>query len=260
MLPKALVIGPMKSGTTWIHEYLATRGDVCLPRTVKETFFFDYRYSDGLRWYARHFSHYDQAVHNQVAEVAPSLFHSGMAPERVRQTLGPVRLVVTWRDPVERAWSHYLHIRRRGFGEPSLERTVELYPEIVTASRYMEQTARWHSILPKAQFYWLSIDTLKNEPLEYTRQLCDALQIPFVHPCQLEFSSSNSASVPASFWLARVGYLSSRTLRRWDMYWVVNLAKHIGLKSIFFGNPSQAGHTRPEHEDIVWLRDQIGEL
>ena len=30
-LPTALVIGPMKAGTTWIHEYLAWRGDVCLP-------------------------------------------------------------------------------------------------------------------------------------------------------------------------------------------------------------------------------------
>jgi hypothetical protein len=45
--PDAMVIGPMKAGTTWLYSYLISRGDVCLPEGVKETFFFDRRFNKG---------------------------------------------------------------------------------------------------------------------------------------------------------------------------------------------------------------------
>ena len=40
-LPNFLVSGAQKSGTTWIHTFLAKRPDVFVPASRKELMFFD---------------------------------------------------------------------------------------------------------------------------------------------------------------------------------------------------------------------------
>ena len=69
--PFALFVGPTKSGTTWIHRYLESRGDVALPAQMKETFFFDKVYDNGFDWYANLFP--PESDGRLRAEVAPSL-------------------------------------------------------------------------------------------------------------------------------------------------------------------------------------------
>ena len=163
-LPTALVIGPMKAGTTWVNAYLAWRGDVCLPRGVKETFFFD-RHSDRTTgWYAGHFRHHDPARHRAAVEVAPSLFHCPEAPGRVAGTLGAVPLIVTTRDPVARAWSHYLHLRRKGYTDAPLAEAITRHPEIVAASRYEAQLARWRAAMPGSPVTVLALEDLIADP------------------------------------------------------------------------------------------------
>jgi hypothetical protein len=50
--PEFIFVGPHKSGTTWIDNYLRSRGDVQLPIAMKETFFFDKLYDNGWDWYS----------------------------------------------------------------------------------------------------------------------------------------------------------------------------------------------------------------
>lgn len=135
-LPTALIIGPMKAGTTWIYDYLSWRGDVCLPQGVKETFFFDRNWDKGVTWYARHFHAHKTCDCEVIVEVAPSLFHHPDAPGYVRDTLGQVQLIVTIRDPVDRAWSHYQHLRSKGYTNSDLKIALVQFPEIVEASKY----------------------------------------------------------------------------------------------------------------------------
>ena len=54
--------------------------------------------------------------------------------DRIRRDLGKdLRFVVILRDPVKRAWSHYLHQRRRGAETESFERALELEPTRLSA-------------------------------------------------------------------------------------------------------------------------------
>lgn len=257
-LPRSLVIGPMKAGTTWIQEYLDWRGDVCLPNKVKETFFFDRYYARGDDWYARRFAHFDPSRHTSIIEVAPSLFHDPDAPARVHESLGPVPLVVMRRDPVARAWSHYQHMRRKGYTTAPLAEAVEAFPGIVTASRHDEMMERWRSALPDAAITVLEMEDLRGDREKFVAMLCGAFDLPVLDAPD-DLQASNAAGVPKSYLVARIGSLTANTLRASGAYGVVNLAKKAGLKNVFFGKPSTAEQrVVPTEEERAFLIERVG--
>lgn len=233
-LPTALVVGPMKAGTTWIQDYLTWRGDVCLPAAVKETMFFDLNFFRGNSWYSSHFSYHSTSSHAAVVEVAPSLFHCVEAPERVRETLGTVPLIVTTREPVARAWSHYLHLRRKGYASDPLHRAIKTHPEIVSASRYTIHIDRWRGAFPDSSLTILPLEDLVDDRERYAERLCSALGIVARNP-PATLGASNATGIPPSFWLARLGSSAAAGLRSAGGYGAVNFAKSLGLKRVFFG-------------------------
>ena len=156
LLPKVLFVGPPRTGTTWIWEYLRARGDIVLPEGVKETWFFSNMFHKGVDWYASHFKHKEAC--SAVIEVDPTLFSHPEAPRRCTRFLGSdVLVVVTVRDPVERSWSHYLHARRYGWTRKSLEQAIQEIPDIIEASRYSKHIPRWKSVFGEKQ--WSSFIT-----------------------------------------------------------------------------------------------------
>lgn len=256
-IPKTLVIGPMKAGTSWIQEYLAWRGDVCLPRGVKETFFFDRYYTRRFDWYAQHFR-YKHDVHSLMVEVAPSLFHCKHAPYRVAESLGEIPLVVTLREPAARSWSHYLHLRRKGYTNKSLKDAAADYPEILEASRYEERIAEWRMAVPHSRIVKLKLEDLRDDQSAYIVSLCNALGLNLLYPDR-GLASPNAAGAAPSFLLAKFGKKIAEVFRYHGWYEAVNLAKQAGLKKVFFGHPS--GKERaliPSPEEHAWLRDELG--
>lgn len=258
-LPKTLIIGPMKAGTTWMHEYLAARGDVCLPLEVKETFYFDLYYERGSAWYKDHFRHFDAARHKTVVEVGPSLFHIPDAPARVRNDLGQIPLIVARRDPVTRAWSHYMHIRRYGYTRSPLAKAIEEYPQILDASRYRDRVAEWREAMPDAPIIELDIEVLRSDPEAYVRQLSRALQIPIMPiPPALE-RESNKGAVAPSYLAARFGRSLSHKLRSLGLYSIVNAAKSARLRPLFFGGSDNSkALVQPTDAERALLIERLG--
>ena len=257
-LPLALVIGPMKAGTTWVHDYLAARGDVCLPRGVKEIFYFDRYHERGLGWYRDYFSHFDAARHKTALEVAPSLFHSLEAPARVRNDLGRIPLVVTRRDPVARSWSHYVHLRRYGYTRQPLAQAIEEFPQIVSASRYHDRIAYWRDAMPDAPITELDLEVLKTFPEAYVRQLCEALAIPFSPVPEILKRESNKGASPPSYFAAKFGRSLSYKLRSLGLYGVVNKAKALGLKPLFFGRGGgDRAQLEPTEQEKALLSERL---
>lgn len=257
LLPDAIIIGPMKSGTSWIQEYLNSRGDVALPGGVKETFFFDRRYDKGLDWYTSHFEYADSVRQLLAVEVAPSYFHSLIAAERMRSILGEIPLVVTLRDPVRRAWSHYLHLRRYGYTNAPLREATREFPEILEASRYKTCLKRWQQSFQHDRMCVLWQEELAQSPEEYARKLCEGLSIPFVTPDASLQEKKNAAALPRSALLAAVGDRTAHLLRANRLYGLVNFAKRIGLKSLFFGKPGTSVMPQLGDADVKWLTQEL---
>lgn len=257
-LPTALFVGPMKAGTSWLYEYFTTRPDVCLPKGVKETFYFDQRFARKQpRWYFDHFRHAEQR--QAIIEIGPTYFHHPEAPNRVAQHLGKVPIVVTLRDPAERAFSLFQHMRRYGFTTSNCFReAVAKHPEILASSRYFECLSRWSKAMGPAHVHVLMMDQLKQSPIEFARQACRAIEIEGPAEEDTMPSEVNVAAVPRNFLIARTGWIVGNGLRGLKLYSVVEAAKNAGLKKWFFGRPQSASERRRiSNADRDWFISQI---
>ncbi|MEZ5066079.1 MAG: sulfotransferase domain-containing protein [bacterium] len=252
-LPGALVVGPQKAGTTWIHEYLAWRGDVTLPHQVKETFFFDRHWSRGLPWYAGHF----RGEAEPAIEVAPTYFHEPQVDERVVASLGRIPIVVTLRDPVKRTSSLWVHMRRYGMTDLPFREALDRHPELLDSSRYATHLEKWRNAVGPENVDVLFLEDLKRDPNTWAAGVCRILGLePRDVPEELR-RPVNEASVPTSHHLARLGWRVSMGLRSLGLHAPVEAAKRLGLKSVFFGRPGDRPLPSPDPADLAYVRERL---
>lgn len=256
-IPTALFVGPMKSGTSWIDDYLRYRADICLPEKVKETFFFDRHYDRGIDWYKSFFYGYDRNSHRLVAEVAPSLFHVDESIIRtIRADLGDVPIIVTLRDPIKRSWSHYLHMRR-GYTNKPFQEAIGEFPEILEASFYQDRLSFWRSHFSKVIVVYQEL--LTNDERAFMSMIDDHFGLPNIDTEAFQSKNKNQASEPRFFIVSRLGRHLSRTMRASGLYSVVNVAKQFGLKNLFYGSAKKSNHTKLEigEADAAFLRKKL---
>lgn len=130
MLPNFLVIGAAKAGTTSLWDFLRAHPQVYMPANVKETNYFlmggapaDFRGpgdEEGLNRVAvtdpRLYEGLFAGATDQVAvgEVSPFYMSDPEIPRRIRASIPGAKLVAILRNPVDRAFSSYLHLVRDG--------------------------------------------------------------------------------------------------------------------------------------------------
>lgn len=173
-LPSFIVVGPPRTGTTWLHEVLSKHTN--LPGPTKETRFFDLHFDRGLSWYLDHFS----SAHDgrPLGEVAPTYFGSSHARGRIAQTLPDANLVFIFRHPVQRLVSLYRLKRAYGMLAWSLEEALERDPEMVESSLYATNLRKWQSEFPKDQLSINLYEDLSSNPQAFVDRLADFLGIP----------------------------------------------------------------------------------
>jgi|SRR6056297_3643572 hypothetical protein len=227
--PFALFVGPTKSGTTWIHAYLESRGDVALPQGMKETFFFDKVFERGFSWYAGLFP--PESDTRLRVEVAPSLFHKPIALERAARQVPKAKIICTVRDPFDRAVSHYFHYRKRGAPKMSLADMARTYPDVIEAGLYAKYAPGWQEHFGPDQVYLMSYQQLRDDPEAFCRELCDILDLAYMPPDPSLISTQvNAAKVPRNLAAARVVQGAVTRLRRYGAHKVVNTLKHVPVK------------------------------
>jgi hypothetical protein len=122
-LPNFLCVGAQKAGTTTLHEVLKQHPDIFLPQ-IKEPHFFDEHYAKGVSWYEKTFFSTAQDQ-NAIGEITPAYLYIDDVPQRILETLGPnVKLLFIFRNPAERAYSHYLMSKFNGFESATFEEAM----------------------------------------------------------------------------------------------------------------------------------------
>lgn len=109
-------LGAQKAGTTSLHDILNTHPDIYLPNE-KEAQFFDIneRYEKGLEFY---FNTYFNTYQGEklIGNINPNLQMDTRSIDRIIECFGEnVKCIFILRNPVERAYSHYLMSKKRGY-------------------------------------------------------------------------------------------------------------------------------------------------
>jgi len=135
-LPNLVVIGVSKAGTTSLFEYLGRHPEVGLSDVKELRYFTALRYGEPLpplRTYAEHFEH---CRHERYAvEATPGYFFGGRPVARaMRETCGPLRVVLSLREPGARCWSWFRFMKSR-----------MRIPKELSFDEYLDRCERLHS-------------------------------------------------------------------------------------------------------------------
>ena len=182
-------IGAMRSGTTTLHNYLDSHPDVRVTRH-KEAHYFDLNYDNGPEWYDEQF---EPGPALWRADVTPSYMSETQACERIAAEAS--RVVVILRDPITRAFSHYL--QKRSYGTEPLSFTAALDAEparirdleegrwlygYLDRGNYLEYLTPYAEALGRDAIHVMILDDLMAEPDATWNGLCNFLAISPVAP------------------------------------------------------------------------------
>jgi hypothetical protein len=180
--PNFLLIGVQKCGTSWLSQMIRQHPDIYTPHT-KELHFFNkqYNYERGIEWYRNFFSGYSSQ--KAIGEFTPNYFwicrdkkendESGRTPNvpnLIKKHYPQMKLILLFRDPVDRAISAYFHhIGARRISPASKFSEVWQHYGILSMGFYYSQLCDWLKIFSMKQFlifiYEEDIAKNKNETL-----------------------------------------------------------------------------------------------
>lgn len=196
VFPTFLIIGPQRTGTTWLHAHLRHHPQVFLAEPKELHFFNSLKRRDPKRFVSDDVSFYLQffrePLWRRAAKTGRSLwnFRALYAP-RVRgeatasyaaldadviaeiAALNPgIKAILMIRNPIERAWSHakkdlVRNRKRRMADVPETEfRTFFADPYQLRCARYVEQYDQWAAHLQPGHLMVGAFDDITTRPEE----------------------------------------------------------------------------------------------
>jgi hypothetical protein len=173
-LPSFFIVGPPRTGSSWLYEILSSH--VVLPAPSKETRFFDIHFDRGLKWYLAHYK--SSGGERHVGEVAPTYFASAQARERLSRTVPDAKIVCVFRNPAERIISLYRLKRAYGLIPWSFGEAMHRDPELMETSRYASNLQLWQRSFGAANVLACLYDDLRENPQGFVDSLADFVGVP----------------------------------------------------------------------------------
>jgi hypothetical protein len=194
--PDFLIVGPQRTGTTWLHAHLRYHPEIMLSEP-KELFFFSslknpksprFR-SNELAWYLRFFQEplWRRLLRNLISlwkyrepyrpKVRGEATASYAALDRdviedITSLRPDIKVILMIRDPVERAWSHakkdLVRNRRRKFEDVSPAEFEQFFsdPYQRRCARYAENIDNWSARLQPGHLLVCMFDDIGSRPQE----------------------------------------------------------------------------------------------
>lgn len=166
--PSFLFVGTGRAGSNWVFEILREHPDVVLPRN-KGTFYFNRNYDRGVEWYESFFRYGD--VSQIAGEVCEDYLSNVEAISRIRKYRKEMRLICCFRNPYERALSHWRFFGRNGEAEPTLVEQGVRRPDLYYLGFYATQLRSLWCHFPREQTLVYLYDDLVEDPESITRSI-----------------------------------------------------------------------------------------
>lgn len=123
MYPNFLIIGPPKCASSSLHFYLGQHPEIFMSET-KELKFFSQFYNKGLKFYARNFK--DAGKAKAIGESTPVYSFLPFAADRIKKHFPEIKLILCFRNPLDRAFSSWLMQKGMGKEKLSLREAMDI--------------------------------------------------------------------------------------------------------------------------------------
>jgi hypothetical protein len=185
-LPDFVIIGAAKAATTWIANQLRARPDVFIPGP--EPHYFSREFDRGDQWYRAWFedSHADQLVGEKSADYLAD----PQVAERIARLLPDAQIVVQLRNPIDRAYSDYCMLFRRGTVNGEIQKFLgsenNPQPRFLNDGLYNRHLRRFLDYFPATNVKIVLYEDIRTMPDEVVRNVNAFLGLPDLgHELQL---------------------------------------------------------------------------
>lgn len=171
-------IGVQKSATSWLFECLLAHPDIrgAVIENYKELNFFNHNYHRGYPWYQRLFEFGPW----KTGEYSVLYFWDAGVPERIYRYNPDVKLILSLRNPIDRAFSQHKHVVRAARTPEAIYDfwdAVELNPTYVEQGKYATLMERYLKFFDLKQIHIILYDDITSKPSEVLRGLYSFLGV-----------------------------------------------------------------------------------
>ena len=230
LVANLLVAGVTKTGTTSLYAYLTQHPDICAPRGSKEIDFFT-----PMRWsgspegsvgdYGAYFVHC--SAQRYRLDASPQYFDGGSELVTTVKEYSPdARILLMFRDPVERLWSHYRALSSKEKTSDSvtfrefLKRGIDVYEQAhgdfsrfssyraVSLGCYDSFARDWFEVFDD-RVHVLFFEHLQHDARAVVERTCQWLGIDVRAPRAFDYVVKNRTVDPRSVTLSKVAYAAN---------------------------------------------------
>jgi hypothetical protein len=175
-LPTFIGIGSMRCGSTWLHRVLQCHPDINLGELKEVDFFFLPRMlRNDLHWYEGLFAPQEGCDPRPVrGEISPRYARlKSWQVNRIAQLLPELRIILTLRHPIERAWSQTLYdFGRLGGRDVRKIGVIEFLRQLERArsrlsADYFRTVKIWSRAFGRESIHIGFFDQLRDDPQTY---------------------------------------------------------------------------------------------
>jgi hypothetical protein len=229
-LPTFVIGGAPKAGTTAIWHWLSAHPQVWMS-PIKEPHFLTRdanhpvpgvdiigapranTHSRGIEWYESLFAGGEGCLAR--GEASTHYLGAVDGPELMEQFVPGLKVLFVLRQPVDRAYSHYWHNRKRGHDLPPFAAVLEDDPRlryVMYMSRYAQHLQRYLDALGPERVHVLLYDDVRADPRAAYAEICRYIGVDDRFEPELR-REHNPHAEPASGTLQRL--IARSTYRRW---------------------------------------------
>ena len=254
--PDFIGLGAQRTGTSWIYACLYEHPQICIP--IKEIHFFsrERHWSKGYEWYESRFAACPPEA--LAGEFSTSYLPDPDAAVRMHQRYPGVKLIVSLRNPVDRAYSNYLNLIKAGQVNPamSFKDALDEHPEFVEQGYYATWLSRYLQFFSREQILVLIYEDISVSPLSFIAAIYQFIGVEPSFVPSMAHTRVNVGRVPrVVFWdrLLTRGSDILKAARMERLWW---LAKKAGvgdkLRSVNTRHSESAGKLDPSQRETLY--------
>lgn len=190
MKVNTFIVGAPKAGTTSLHFYLQQHPDVCMSEIKEPNYFtahdvvnlyYDVSPVNSEDWYHSIFAEPTRRV---VGEGSVSYLFYPEVAQKIYEYNPEARIIIILRNPVQRAFSHYLMDYRLGLCDISFEEILDnpakyphFYQQFIGLGKYHQQIKRYLDVFEHNQVKVMFYNDLKTDTNLFVDQVFSFLAL-----------------------------------------------------------------------------------
>src|SRR4030095_16894354 len=196
-LPNFFIVGAPKAGTTSLYHYLKRHPEVFMS-PVKEPNFFSYdetikqnlyHKEKGVGTMEEYLRLFENANghHKVIGEASVSYLFYPSVPHKIKELVPDAKIIMSLRNPVDRAFSHYYMEYKLGYVDIPLEQIIErktthrngdlYYQQYIELGLYTEQVKRYFDVFGRDNVRVFIYDDIAENVEKMILSLFDFLTI-----------------------------------------------------------------------------------